>query len=52
MKMIERTPHHGNEIQLFELTPEEIDRYSRKDRRTRRRAILRWWASRILNFIV
>lgn len=52
MNMIERTPHLGDEIQLFELTPEEIERYNRKDRRTRRLAIVKWWANAILELIL
>ena len=39
--MIERWPYHGDELQLFELTREEIIRQNRRDNRTRRWAIIR-----------
>lgn len=40
-QMTERWPHRGDEIQVFDLTPEEVRRQNRKDNRTRRRAIIR-----------
>lgn len=47
MTMIERTPYQGDEIQLFELTPEEVRYFDKRDKRTMRRAIIRctirWW---------
>ena len=52
MNMIERTPHLGDEIQLFELAPEEIEHYNRKDQRARRLAIFKWWANAILDLIL
>lgn len=51
MKMIERTPYHGDEIQLFELTPEEVRHYNKQDNRARRRAIAKWWTNAIFNFL-
>ena len=39
--MTERWPIRGDEIQVFDLTPEEAYRQNRKDNRTRRRAIIR-----------
>ena len=39
--MTERWPHRGDEIQVYDLTPEEAYRQNRKDNRTRRRAIIR-----------
>lgn len=41
MTMIERTPYKGDEIQLFELTPEEVRYFNKRDNRTRRIAIIR-----------
>lgn len=41
MTMTERWPHRGDEIQVYDLTPEEVRRQNRKDNRTRRRAIIR-----------
>lgn len=38
--MIERWPYHGDELQLFELTREEIIRQNRRDNWTRRKAIV------------
>lgn len=50
--MIERTPYHGVEIQLFELTPDEIQRQNCKDERTRKWAIAKWWSRKIINLFV
>lgn len=41
MTMIERTPYHGCEIQLWQLSEAEIVRQNRKDDWMRRRAIIR-----------
>lgn len=41
MVMTERWPHRGDEIQVYDLTPEEVRRQNRKDNRTRRWAIIR-----------
>lgn len=43
MTMIERWPHRGDEIQVFDLTPEEAYRQSLRDHKTSRRAII-WCA--------
>ncbi len=51
MKMIERTPHRGDEIQLFELTPDEVRHYNRRDNRTRRRAIVKCALKRIFSIL-
>ena len=49
MTMIERWPVRGAEIQVYELTPEEVLRQNRRDNRTRRwatvRCMLRRWMS-------
>lgn len=41
MTMIERWPVRGAEIQVYELTPEEVLRQNRRDNRTRRWATVR-----------
>lgn len=51
MIMVERTPYHGDEIQLFELTPEETRRYNRKDNAARRWSIVKWGARRLFEII-
>lgn len=48
MTMIERVPTHGDEIQLYKLTPEEVKRQNRKDNATRRRAIIKCTLRRML----
>lgn len=51
MIMIERWPYHGDELQLFELTREEIIRQNRLDNWTRRKAIVRCAIKRWLHTI-
>ena len=41
MIMIERWPYHGDELQLFELTREEIIRQSLRDYKTSRKGIIK-----------
>lgn len=49
--MIERWPSKGDEIQLFELTREEIIRQNRRDNWTRRKAIVLGTIKRWLGWI-
>lgn len=43
MTLIERTPYKGDEIQLFELTPEEVHYFNDRDNISRRWSIIRRW---------
>lgn len=41
MVLIERWPHRGDEIRVYDLNPEEIRRQNRRDNRMRRWAAIR-----------
>lgn len=51
MTMVERTPYHGDEIQLFELTAAEARHYNRKDNRVRRWSIVKWAAWKLFEIV-
>ncbi len=51
MTMVERTPYHGDEIQLFELSPEEVRQFNRKDNVARQWSIVKWWAWRLFEIV-
>ena len=51
MTMVERTPHRGDEIQLFELTAAEVRHYNRKDNRRRQWSIIKWAAQRFFQIL-
>lgn len=48
MKLIESTSHLGCEIQLFELTPEELQYFNDRDNAARRWAIVKGAVKRFI----